>query len=119
MTDTSTIIYDSAAISRKKAKKWYSPVVRPISRGSIEALHFGENVNASIPFLILIWAYSIAVERVHGMDEVGVRLPVGPHLTFKKINDFLIGNLREILIMRCDGTEEILGGFENDRFDAR
>lgn len=24
------------------------------------------------------WAYSSAVERVHGMDEVGVRLPVGP-----------------------------------------
>ena len=23
-------------------------------------------------------AYSSAVERVHGMDEVGVRLPVGP-----------------------------------------
>ena len=25
-----------------------------------------------------VWAYSIAVERLHGMEEVGVRLPVGP-----------------------------------------
>lgn len=28
--------------------------------------------------LSLTWAYSIAVERLHGMEEVGVRLPVGP-----------------------------------------
>ncbi len=27
----------------------------------------------------LLWAYSIAVERFHGMEQVGVRLPVGPH----------------------------------------
>ena len=26
----------------------------------------------------IIWAYSSVVERVHGMDEVGVRLSVGP-----------------------------------------
>lgn len=31
--------------------------------------------------LSLIWAYSIAVERLHGMEEVGVRLPVGPQTT--------------------------------------
>ncbi len=28
--------------------------------------------------LFLTWAYSIAVERFHGMEQVGVRLPVGP-----------------------------------------
>lgn len=29
-------------------------------------------------FSILTWAHSIAVERFHGMEQVGVRLPVGP-----------------------------------------
>src|SRR5580698_9358692 len=32
-------------------------------------------------FLFLTRAHSIAVERVHGMDKVGVRLPVGPMTT--------------------------------------
>jgi hypothetical protein len=27
------------------------------------------------------WAYSIAVEQFHGMEQVGVRLPVGPQTT--------------------------------------
>ena len=27
-----------------------------------------------------VWAYSIAVERFHGMEQVGVRLPVGPQI---------------------------------------
>ncbi len=30
-------------------------------------------------------AYSSAVERVHGMDEVGVRLPVGPQNNYNDI----------------------------------
>lgn len=27
---------------------------------------------------LVLWAYGIAVTHVHGMDESGVRLPVGP-----------------------------------------
>ncbi len=27
---------------------------------------------------VLVWAHSIAVEQIHGMDQIGVRLPVGP-----------------------------------------
>ncbi len=40
-----------------------------------------------ILILLLTRAYSIAVERVHGMDEVGVRLPVGP---FDKVYVFTL-----------------------------
>ena len=36
------------------------------------------------PLSILARAYSIAVERFHGMEQVGVRLPVGPQI---KITD--------------------------------
>jgi hypothetical protein len=25
-----------------------------------------------------VWAYSIVAERLHGMEEVGVRFPLGP-----------------------------------------
>ena len=31
-----------------------------------------------------MWAYSIAVERLRGTEEVGVRFPVGPHLTISQ-----------------------------------
>gem|GEM_PF-6797354 len=27
---------------------------------------------------LLLWAYSIVVERLHGMEEVGVRFSLGP-----------------------------------------
>lgn len=36
--------------------------------------------------IFLLRAYSIAVTRVHGMDESGVRLPVGPPLRFAPQN---------------------------------
>ena len=32
--------------------------------------------------IYICWAYSIVVERLHGMEEVGVRFPVGPLLKF-------------------------------------
>ena len=32
-------------------------------------------------------AHSIAVERFHGMEQVGVRLPVGPFLDFLEVKD--------------------------------
>lgn len=35
-------------------------------------------MNASILIYFLTWAYSSVVERVHGMDEVGVRFSLGP-----------------------------------------
>ena len=31
---------------------------------------------------IMEGAHSIAVERIHGMDQIGVRLPVGPQKEF-------------------------------------
>ena len=37
-----------------------------------------EKVRGPIPLAPTEGAYSIAVERLHGMEEVGVRLPVGP-----------------------------------------
>ena len=47
----------------------------PISKSDIDPA-FGRNRIYSIS--LLIWAYSSVVERVHGMDEVGVRFSVGP-----------------------------------------
>ena len=40
---------------------------------------FGEN-ESEHSFSILTRAHSIAVEQFHGMEQVGVRLPVGPPL---------------------------------------
>ena len=33
------------------------------------------------------WAYSKVALRIHGMDEVGVRFPVGPQKSFLRISD--------------------------------
>ncbi len=33
-------------------------------------------------YYIIEGAHSIVVERIHGMDQIGVRLPVGPQKEF-------------------------------------
>lgn len=38
---------------------------------------------STLSYSILARAHSIAVEHVHGMDGVRVRLPVGPQVTMR------------------------------------
>lgn len=51
-----------------------------------------------------IWAYSIAVEQFHGMEQVRVRLPVGPQ---KFIEFMLSENVKLVVFVPISHTEII------------